>query len=930
MKILPNYLIEYMPILEEAMEELRLSVIDRAYDLLKCLDIDELSTDDIRNKLELYDLKVDNMTEAWLPNGRFYRMYPEIKHNRTRLNAVKSIAQSGGQFEGVWSTGFSNKSEYAFSSIQIMRHYYLGSASDGYLYVSGNSSVATGISGSTAVQALQTDILMNQALPAGYTYLYIPWPRPNYPTESGYFYNIHMLDFDRLYSSSDKDDDIPASTYYHWDTGEGTPYHTPYWFDYHQDGLGNTTVESGTYLDINKEIVDVDRIKEDAVYYQLDDSCKFLNDEDGKFAVFPTNFYVYSRNNTTVPDRSQTFSLLSDEDNIATIDENYFIVDPSLDDVTLPGPYRFDYVNPSKHMMIRYDMNGIKSYRPTWNESSPIFSMLQSDYNDDLKPTSVAPKNSLFNWFKFKENSIQPKLNDSTISRNEPPISEVAHTDCGRPTAQYLHEKQCCCYFRQDGNDIVFNNGNYYKLFCLGEVNDGNNYNNYDPLKFYQVSYLGYIDDNDNSLRLKDLSNSGTYLIGDPYDNSLYYNLNNNGYVKENIKEASYIVYREKDRNRVWTSQTKENTRTTKVYTTLYNEVASDEIYYLSSSRDLDFEILAAYESNGNKVDVSGYSLCLYTADDRYYLALKKPASFSASNVNLNGVWEFTTYSNIKSVSSTFADSYFGFGYIDATSSVKDAILSLSDDYVIFNNLRDGNALLTHGFSKSNAMSIDISLDSETVIQLKFMNSSESLFDGLSIYDELNESVVTVLGFETASNLNNSQYPDYSTYKNKDWYNKREDRDTVWFDVSFSLKPGNHTLWFIYGKDTSVSRLCDCSYIAIPKIYLTDLVKPVDPVDVACIDYAVKSVKQTAAISRNPKAIPIYHQQMGIETTASYYPDDKIISFPYFYNSNVIKEDCSFDDFYEDGWIVKKDSTRQFVGNSEIEVWHDDKNIETL
>ena len=88
MKILPDYLIEYMPELEEAIEELRLSVMDHAYELLKCLDIDELSTDDIRRKLELYDIKVENMTDAWLPNGRFYRIYPSIKHNRSRLNGL--------------------------------------------------------------------------------------------------------------------------------------------------------------------------------------------------------------------------------------------------------------------------------------------------------------------------------------------------------------------------------------------------------------------------------------------------------------------------------------------------------------------------------------------------------------------------------------------------------------------------------------------------------------------------------------------------------------------------------------------------------------------------------------------------------------------------------------------------------------------------
>src|SRR5574344_267235 len=112
MNILPDYLIEYMPTIEAALEELRLSVLDHAYELLQKLDIDELSTDDVRQKLELYDIKVDNMSGYWLPNGRFYRLYPSIKHHRSRYNAIKAIAKSGGQFEGLWSTDFNNKSTY--------------------------------------------------------------------------------------------------------------------------------------------------------------------------------------------------------------------------------------------------------------------------------------------------------------------------------------------------------------------------------------------------------------------------------------------------------------------------------------------------------------------------------------------------------------------------------------------------------------------------------------------------------------------------------------------------------------------------------------------------------------------------------------------------------------------------------------------------
>ena len=204
MNILPDYLITYMPAIEEALEELRLSVMDHAYELLQRLDVDELSTDEVRQKLELYDIKVDNMSGDWLPNGRFYRLYPSIKHHRSRHNAIKAIAKSGGQFEGLWSTEFSNKSEYNFKDITVARHYELQNNADGYFFVNGNTEkTAKGTVASSAAQALTTDVLINQALPAGYTYLYIPWPRPVYPGDSSYFYNVNMLMYDRLHYAED-------------------------------------------------------------------------------------------------------------------------------------------------------------------------------------------------------------------------------------------------------------------------------------------------------------------------------------------------------------------------------------------------------------------------------------------------------------------------------------------------------------------------------------------------------------------------------------------------------------------------------------------------------------------------------------------------------------------------------------------------------
>ena len=334
MKILPDYLIQYMPEIEEAMEELRLSVIDHAYELLQRLDIDELTTDEIRRKLELYDIRVSDMKRAWLPNGKFYRLYPYIKHHRSRLNAIRAIAKSGGQFEGIWSSDFSDQPEYEFYKISVGRHYQFKSNADGYFYVSGDSQKDVhGRVVDSAATALTTDILINQALPAGYTYLYVPWPRPVYPGDSGYFYNVHMLDFDRLHYSklwgADNEDpldendhdihpdySVPASTLHDWNHTDkkDSPYRTPYWFDYHymddmrSDEERNTwpIKESGTYKDEDG----IQTNPENAVIYELSEDCKELQNSH---AVFPTKYYTHARYRTTDPNRSQTFTPLSAE-----------------------------------------------------------------------------------------------------------------------------------------------------------------------------------------------------------------------------------------------------------------------------------------------------------------------------------------------------------------------------------------------------------------------------------------------------------------------------------------------------------------------------------------------------------------------------------------------------------------------------------------
>lgn len=350
MKILPDYLIEYIPYIEEALEELRLSVLDHAYELLKSLDIDELTTDDIRHKLELYDIKVENMTDAWLPNGRFYRMYPSIKHNRTRKNDLISIAQSGGQFEGVWSSDFNTKDKYNFKTISVARHYEMSSELDGYFYISGDTSRnKDGSIKNSAIKALQTDILMASALPAGYTYLYVPWPRPHYPDDSTYFYNVHMLDYDRLTYTEDCNniilseytDHYPASMSYDWYTGSNTSFRTPYWFDYHyMNKLGHTLTtwpihESGKYYGVNDdgdyyEIVSPtnDKLYSEAVKYiptQKELYSQYEYDGNGKrkpfeWSVFPTACYSHARYRTSEPNRLQYYFTPENKTSVAIED----------------------------------------------------------------------------------------------------------------------------------------------------------------------------------------------------------------------------------------------------------------------------------------------------------------------------------------------------------------------------------------------------------------------------------------------------------------------------------------------------------------------------------------------------------------------------------------------------------------------------------
>lgn len=789
MKILPDYLIEMMPALEEALEELRLSVIDHAYELLKCLDVDELSSDTIRRKLELYDLKIDNMTEEWLPNGKFYRMYPEIKHNRTRLNSLKSVVCSGGQFEGLWSNEFIKEAEHNYNKIRTLRHYSVQSEYDGYFYVSGNVSRIS-VSGSDLVEdstltALSTDILLGQAMPAGYTYLYVPWPRPAYPTDAGYFYNVNMLNADRLHYAYDcdttdsYDESKPASLNYDWENGTDTPWRTPYWFDYHYMGDTNHTDPIETQLETDNRYAGTWPIHEkgeygnynedgdwelcnpeDAHFYRLDSSCSELSNSN---AIFPTKCYIRSSNRTTAPNSSQIFIPrvldLDSNEEIFTIDYN------NIDDITkqdlsnngeTPGPYRWDHLF-DKGLQIIQEMGHIKTYKPIWSESSPIFAMMQSNFNSGLHPEEVA-EHSFYNWFDLKQqkNIITPE--ESTIRYNNPSISEITHTSYDRPTGAYIPSNNIIVYTRaandsQGENKQLSSDTSSNGLYNLGE----NTIAEYDPINQYILTSLFNIE-NDDILEIKD---SSKYIEGDPDTNKLY--LNKNSVDGTGYCYASFIT---SSIHTLWFSSDKKNADIGSVFA-LYNNVGANELYLYSNPVGLSYNILGVYDENDAQLDSSDVNIELTVE-------------------NNNGNYAYLLLGRISSVIEIYASLEYNFNsQWKLAEDAEDAsyVSSAGNDYYVFKSFSN------YHIGGSAKMYINLNIDDteDFSLPLQVVNSSAYL------------DYVTVT-------VDNTPYSFQQVYS--------------WDTLDLSLSNGDHEIVIDFNKDSAGYNGNDCGYVAIPKAYI--------------------------------------------------------------------------------------------------------------
>ena len=675
MKILPNYLIEFMPEIEEAMEELRLSILDHAYELLNCLDINELSSEDIRNKIELFDIHVENMKESWLPNGRFYQIYPYIKHHRTRLNAITSIVRSGGQFEGLWSTNFRKTQAYNYHKIQLVRHYDIASAMDGYFYVSGDTyRNPDGSIASSALVALQSDILLNGVLPAGYTYLYVPWPRPHYPSDTEYFYNVNSLLHDRLYYAkhckeyySDKqysaiDLDKPASyTLYKDEQGKISDdginkyrYISSFWFDYHYiDGYTlqpkkdrdryNYIGECGKFVDVDGNIITDPNDANKMVKYVANDDCEYnfnkLNDSN---ALFPTNCYMLFVGKTTSPDRHQVskylqYKIIDDiyHESYIGLDEHGYEVYDDVPPIDEPfGPYRNDALISTYAFRRRTSFNHIKTYRPVWSEMSPTFALVQSDIN--RTPSHY----SFLNWFNRKqnENIISPytkyitdaseNKHYTTIRYNNPDITEITHTSYDVPTYSKL-DKIYIGYTVEADNQGKQQGDNYEisayyrenKIYYFGEKYPIK----YDPTLYYNLISLGYIDENgidqcsdDQTVKFDSDGYIKAYLYGNPSTGELFLNKDQD-YTYPHSK-YNYITYKTSKVHKLWFSNTHKDIILSKSVD-IYNQAGNSNIYeFTENSVNLEYTVIGIFDEHGKQVTYSSGSINCYVRNHKYSL----------------------------------------------------------------------------------------------------------------------------------------------------------------------------------------------------------------------------------------------------------------------------------------------------------------------
>lgn len=844
MKILPSYLIEYMPYLEDAMEELRLSVYDHAFDLLKALDIDELTSDDIRHKLELYDIKIENMSESWLPNGRFYRIYPSIRYNRTRLNALQSVVKSGGQFEGLWSNDFSNKTEFNYKYIQMLRHYMASSPVDGYFYISGDTAIINdGTVSSSAVTALSSDILVDQAMPAGYTYLYVPWPVPHYPTDAGSFYNPHMLLSDRLYytdgidgidvidenddSSTLRDISKPASTTYDWSTGSDTPYRLPYWFDYHymndmrhvepnnNDAGKWPIIESGIYSDKNGATVLPPADISKAVTYTLNESCDELGDTE---SVFPTQCWTILVTNTTPPDRNSVSDITSFNIDYSHLPSEIEVVNNSIDlsypgaDENEYGPYRYDALS-SAYFSLSEILGHIKVGASIWTSStSPIYNIFNM-YS--VGQDSTLESRKLYYWMRF-----------TSGEQSEDYVSIYEYTDNENPAIS-IDSESYVLYTKpyndgQGENSLISVSTGSNALYKLGESSA----DLLDPTLSYKLVRIG-VDDN-HSQSFTNIDNCYTEV--DPSTGLVYLNVNGSA-----LTSANYITYTSSRIHKLWFSSTKEDTIINSSFSKLYNENGSDEIYYYSSNlKSFNYNIIGLYNSDGTLADydLTEYSFNCYLTDSKYGVFLRVNPIVETDTIEYDtnsSQWQLASIGDGYPSLGDDADEYTVFkGKVDPT--ISDTTVATLSFTISPTGSWDGSDQPMPNASAPTSQSYSSGWLSTPAHEYPTIDSTWKVFESTTITHlgccALEISIGTV-NYNTTLNVKISSLSEYNWdfvyifdyYAGTDHLKGYvSGQPGEWTDVQINLSAGtSHIIKVVYSRDGGGGPEPNCGWFAISK-----------------------------------------------------------------------------------------------------------------
>lgn len=201
MKILPPSQINNLPIMEEVLEELRLSILDHIQEIGEVLDLYSLATDNIKKKLNLLGLnsvtigKFINISlsdkEFEYISPAFYKGYRKLNEHRGNKMSMDYVLHSAGMMNTLVHSNpqfynqdiFSNAANFfEFNTFRDNQLSELG-IGDGYIivpYTTNRSQVLK--------QYLAKNPIIFEFLPAGYTFVFLSEYR------NGYDNGVHQYD----------------------------------------------------------------------------------------------------------------------------------------------------------------------------------------------------------------------------------------------------------------------------------------------------------------------------------------------------------------------------------------------------------------------------------------------------------------------------------------------------------------------------------------------------------------------------------------------------------------------------------------------------------------------------------------------------------------------------------------------------------------